>query len=310
MPNDKTRSKPCTVAFFEVVHAKGQDQFTGINWQPELKRLGTSPTSHTIDGKQVRGEVYETDAKMRYLSLDTARTTMPRQRDTKTFKRAEMSTNGVDWEPIEEAFVAFFEHNIVGIAKTSNSAPSHVVLAQWLNRALNPSEKYYLRPIVSTDRYQRLEAMRGVSLASITLHPQAAGAAQSSLIKSMLRVSRVVGSDLRIEVRIVPGRKKGKPENEKLLEEVHELLRDIQLDGDHSGVEKAVVNGIPENGGPVEPIGLIEQSLTSKRDVLLTVKNGAISLDEVSAVQAIQRAEEGLRDDLRAALGIPLPDGT
>lgn len=298
-PNTKSR----TISFFQIVRAKDEKPFPGINWQEQLRKLDGSAITHRVNEKDLRGEVFK-PSLMRYLELDVARDTAPRQRDRTTNQRAPMLTNGETWEPIEEAFFAFFDNNIVGMVRSSQSAPSHAALAQWLNRSLDPAERYYTKQIVSRERFQRLSAMRGVSVATFGLRPQNVHEPRTGLIGAMLAATEHIGPDLRVELRVVASRSKGHEESRNLLAETLQINESIRS-GDGGGLDRAIVNGIPEAGGPVEPINLIEQNLTMKRDIVVSEEEGK-SLDEESAVSAIREAHDFLRDDLHAAIGIPL----
>lgn len=301
----KAKSKKCRVSFYEVVKQPDEARFTPLNWQVELAKLGDNARTHGIGGKTVRGQVFRHGVN-RHLVLDSERELLPRQRNRTTNERAPLGTNGADWEGMEETFIAFFDRNIIGIARSGNGAPSHPAIAGWLNQSLHPAERYFLRPVVSRDRYQRLSEMKGVSVATFGLKPVNSGRPNSSFLQSLTDLSEGIGRDLRLEIKVVAGRRDGKPENAALLAQTLEVLADIQGDDSHAGVDKAIVNGIPKDGSRIEPISLIEQNLTMQQDIPLSTTAGSTSLDENAAIDAIAAAEAHLRDDLYAAIGVPL----
>ncbi|NLU61374.1 hypothetical protein HCA61_03750 [Rhodococcus sp. HNM0563] len=301
MADRKTKCR--RVSFYQIVKQEDGDSFPGLNWQQVLARITPSTATHTLNNRDIRGEVFQL-GQHRYLELDVERDLAPRQRDRSSNKRAPLLTNGDSWEVIEESFVAFFEHNVVGMVSSNQSAPSHAALAGWLNRTVQPQERYYAKPIVSREMYHRLSEMRGVSLATFALKPSNASGQASGLLGSMLGAVEGIGPGVRVELRVVAGKSRDKPESRRLLEETLEI-NGLLREGNPFGIEKAVVNGIPANGGSVEPINLIEQRLTMDREVLIAKEEGK-GLDETSAIDAIREAEDHLRDQLHAAIGVPV----
>ena len=280
--------------------------FPGLNWQQVLAQITPTTATHTLNERAIRGEVFKV-AQHRYLELDVERDIAPRQRDRSTNQRAPLLTKGASWEVIEESFVAFFEHNIVRMVSSNQSAPSHSAVAGWLNRTIQPqSFRYYTKPIVSREMYHRLAEMRGVSLATFALKPSNATRQAPGLLQSMMAAVEGIGPGVRVELRVVAGRGKDKPESRRLLDETLEINA-LLREGNPYGVEKAVVNGIPADGGSVEPINLIEQRLTIDREILIAEEQGK-GLDEASAIEAIHEAENHLRDELHAAIGVPVLD--
>lgn len=303
MVDRETKSR--RVSFYQIVKQEDGEPFPGVNWQKVLARITPTSSTHTVNKRDIRGEIFNL-GQYRYLELDVERDLAPRQRDRSTNLRAPLLTRGDSWEVIEESFVAFFNHNVVGMVTSSQSAPSHAALAGWLNRAVQPhGHRYYAKPIVSREMYHRLLDMRGVSLATFALRPNNAARQAHGLLGSMVEAAAGIGPGVRVELRVVAGKSKAKEEeSRRLLAETLEIGGMLR-DGNQFGVEKAVVNGIPDAGGPVEPINLIEQRLTMDREVLIAKEAGK-GLDESSAINAIREAEGHLRDELHAAIGVPV----
>lgn len=304
MADRKTKCRK--VSFYQIVKQEDGDAFPGLNWQQVLARITPSTATHTVNGRDIRGEVFQVD-QYRYLELDVERDLAPRQRDRSSNERAPLHTRGESWEVIEESFVGFFDHNVVGMVSSNQSAPSHAALAGWLNRTVQPQGlRYYAKPIVSREMYHRLSEMRGVSLATFALKPNNAAQQAPGLLRSMIEAVTDIGPGVRVELRVVAGKSRDKPESGRLLAQTLEI-NDFIREGNPFGIEKAVVNGIPADGGAVEPINLIEQRLTMDREVLIAKEKGK-GLDEASAVEAIREAENHLRDELHAAIGVPVRD--
>lgn len=299
---DRTKRR-CTVAFYELVLGTTEQRFPGRNWQDDLHRMERDgPSSCAHSQGEIDGTVIRTSGE-RGLLLGTDRLTAPRQRNVTTNQRQAMKTRGEDWEPTEESFVRFYENNIFGLLRTSQSAPSHAAVAAYLNHARQPSSRWFAKPVVAKDRYERLSEMRGVSSVSVAARPKDVSDPRSSMVRDLLGLGTRLSEDVRIEVKITAARgASGGEDRDALLGTALSLLDDLNgPDGTHS-VEKAKVSALPVSGGPTEVIDLIEQRLT--RAVLIPITSMASRvLDEAVAMSSIEEAYGELRDELRSAVG-------
>jgi len=299
-------SKPFvrTVAFFRLVEDTSLDAFPARNWQNVLKTIHDAKVRlYPINRREVDGEVFQQGAAL-CLRLSNDRSTAPRQRNTTTRERRPMQVRGADWEPTEECFVEFFEHNVFGMVSTNTSAPSHSTVAHWLNRALNYQDTYRVKavPMVNRQQWERLHAMRGVSAASVSLRPKDVEPSGSRILDYLWGAGRELGSNLRVELRVSIERGAGNDEQRhRLLDESEAILAELQ-NNPGLGVEKAEVRGKPEDGGPMEKIDLIEASFTRRTEIELTGTVRDRSLNDHNAIEAVREAYEELRHALLAAI--------
>lgn len=303
-------SKPFvrTVAFFRLVKEVSLEGFPSRNWQNVLQTIHDDKVRlFPINGRDVDGEVF-LQGKRLCLRLSNDRITAPRQRHTTTRERQPMRVRGADWEPTEECFIEFFEHNVFGMVSTNTSAPSHSTVARWLNWALNYQDSYRVKavPMVNKQQWERLHEMRGVSVASVSLRPKDVEPSGSRILEYLWGAGRELGSNLRVELRISIERGAGNEEQrQRLLGESEAVLTELQ-NTPGLGVEKAEVRGKPDDGGPMEKIDLIEASFTRRTEIELTGTALDRSLNDYNAVEAVREAYTELRDALMTAIAADL----
>lgn len=299
-----------TVGFYRLVEEQSLEGFPARDWQRVLETLHDNKARvFPINGHEVDGEVFDYDGEL-CLRVSNDRTTAPRQRNTTTRERRPMRVRGVDWEPTEECFVRFFEHDIFGMVSTNTSAPSHSAVARWLTRALNYQGSDRLKAVAMVDKtqYERLRQMGAVSVASVALRPKDAEPGGRGLLEHSWLAARNVGSGVRVEIKVtVEKGANNQRERQSLLAESEAILEALQS-GQDLGVEKAVVRGKPASGGPIEQIDLIEATFTRRTEVELAGTAFDRSLTERSAIEAVSESYEVLYDKLLAAIAADLGD--
>ncbi|MDI9947020.1 hypothetical protein [Rhodococcus sp. IEGM 1302] len=299
------RTKVCIVHFYELVLSPDQRKIPGHRWQDELDRL--APSAHKCDynGTELEGIVVDLGSE-KALSLAVDRATTPRQRNTTRPERAEMETRGNEWEPVEETFVRFFANNIIGLVRSTNSAPTHAALARWLNktarpRGHGPNATWFALPIVDEDRYLALRDMGEVTTSTFAVKPNTIPD-RPGLLGGIFDRFFDYEDGLRIEVHITAGRGRPAQRNrERMLDMAREAAA---LHEQGVPFERAVVNARPADGGLVEVIDLLEHKLTKKFEVTFGGDDGVRSLSEQVVFSQIRSSYLAMEESLQNAIGL------
>ncbi|WP_172651081.1 hypothetical protein [Rhodococcus opacus] len=218
-----------------------------------------------------------------------------------------MATLGSEWEPVEETFVRFFTNNIVGLVRSTNSAPTHAALARWLNRYAKPSgygnnATWFAQPIIDEDRYLALRQMGEVTTSTFAV--KAATVRQNrGMLGGMFDQFLDYEEGLRIEVHMSAGRGRPAQENrERMLDMAREAAN---LHAEGVPFDRAVVRARPDGGGTVETINLLEHKLTKQFEVPVGGDDGPRSLSEQLIFGEIRTAFSSMQEALQDAIGLP-----
>ncbi|KHJ74173.1 hypothetical protein [Rhodococcus sp. Chr-9] len=301
-----SRTKVCVVHFFELVIAPDRVRVDGFNWQDALRALGLGSTHECeYNGSALEGLVSGTKHEMT-LSLAVDRPTTPRQRNTTRPERAEMQTLGNEWEPVEETFVRFFSNNIVGLVRSTNSAPTHAALAQWLNQHCRPAgygqaARWFAQPIVDEERYLALQEMGEVTSATFAVKP-ATIRDRRGMLGGMFDRYFDYEDGLRVEVHVSAGRGRPAQENRARMLDMARDAADLHSRG--VPFDRAVVNARPLEGGRVEVINLLEHKLTKSFEIEVGGDGATRSLPEVRIFAEIQNAFVSMQEALQDAIGL------
>jgi hypothetical protein len=286
--------------------APDRTQVPGVDWQATLRRLESRGTLECeYNDSDLEGLVVRSGGD-RSLSLAVDRPTTPRQRNTTRPERAEMRTLGTEWEPVEETFVRFFPNNIVGLVRSTNSAPTHAALARWLNTHARPAghgqhATWFAQPIVDEDRYRAIRELGEVTWSSFAVKP-ATVAARRGMLGGMFDEYLDYSEGLRVEIKVSAGRGRAAEANKERM--LHMAQEATELYEEGVPFERAIVRGRPQGGGALEEINLLEHKLTAKFEIPVGEANGSRSLSEQVVFGEIQRGYVEMSEQLQDAIGL------
>lgn len=220
-------------------------------------------------------------------------------------ERREMGTAGDLWEPVEETFAVFFPNNIVGLVRSTTSAPSHAALARWLNRFIRPAGYgsnawWFAQPIIDEDRYLQIRQMDEVSTATFAVRPENIEGLDG-MVPALFNGAFGYDSGIRMEVKLTAARgRAGSEDRGRMLELAQEAA---VLHGEGVPMERATVRARREAGGLIEEINLLEHRLTKSVDIPIRADGGGRSLSQEIIVGEIHTAFGELEESLQAAIG-------
>lgn len=124
----------------------------------------------TIDGVGVT----EVGNPCAALAIDRA--VAPRQRNRQTSARSDLPVDP-DHEVVEETFVSFFANNIIGLVRSTTSAPSHAAVGAWLNVVAPPrfagaDARWHVVPIIDPDKYREIVEANEVTSVVFAMKPE------------------------------------------------------------------------------------------------------------------------------------------
>lgn len=303
-----TTTKTCRIQFFELVVGPDDKRISGHDWQGALTKLQALNRGHVCDyhGTQLEGLVIGTDGTQRSLSLGVDRATTPRQRNTTKPERREMELSGTDWEPVEESFVVFFPNNIIGMVRSTNSAPTHAAVARWVNEFCRPTGQdrgayWRSKPIIDEEKYRQIVEMGGTA-SSVTFAVRPATISTRGLLSGLFDGISDKQSGLKIEVKVTADR--GHAGDAARRDILGMAIEGVDLHENGFPFEKAKTTFKPSNGGRTEEIDFLEHKLTRQVEIPVTKVGTARSLSESVILREIRTAFTEMQHELHASIGL------
>ncbi|PZT94663.1 MAG: hypothetical protein DI630_25560 [Gordonia sp. (in: high G+C Gram-positive bacteria)] len=300
-------TKDCTISFFQLVVAPDNEPIAAVRWKRTFRQLHnrtncgrTGVHVCQYNGDELDGLVPEVVGRPT-LSLAVGRLITPRQRDKSTSARSALPVDS-NHEPVEETFVVFFSNNVIGIVRSSLSAPSHAAVAAWLTRVAPPpasagvAAQWVAKPVIDPEKYQAILNATSISAAEFALKPEQVSI-DSGIVHSLINGATGMSDGLRIEVRLTARR--GRP-GERARDDIRDLATElVSLHEEGEALDKAKVT-IKELGESAsEQIDLMNHRITTS--VPITV-NSDRSLDEPSVISSIRVAYSDLRERIAASI--------
>lgn len=296
--------KTVTIRFFELVLSPSLDRVEGREWGRSLSALGEDLLPPVRHGQgEIDGHVYG-PVGAAALSLTVERVMAARQRNLSLNERKSMRTDGAGWQPAEESFAVFFEDNVFGLLRTSNSAPSHTAVANWLSHfspprvRQSPGSRWHAKPVVNESVWDELrDSGREINVVDFTLRPDDAPPLPGNVIGSCIREIRGgYHEGVEIKLTIRAGRSRGADHNRS--QNYAEIQSILEADGpEHSFVKSAKAMVQPPGGGAQEEIDLLHQRIAKTVDIPVPesdpegVELGVIAASEIRRAYGEMRGE-------------------
>lgn len=290
-------TKTVRIAFHYLADQLTGDAVTDTNWVKRITKLSkrTKPVQVEHMGRELEGIALSTDAYPA-VALSTDRAIAPRQRNRQTGARSNLPISP-DHEPIEEAFVRFFDNGIVGIVMSSLSAPHPSAIATWLTTACkgpekaNPKSRWAINPLIRPDT---LDAVRASDVRKLTLK-MAAGQVDpedKSLYGTLFKGALGFDDRLNVEVSVSAGRG---AVGARSRDEVQDVL-DSALP--HLGkFKKATIEAVRPEKEIAETINLLRDRFSTHAVVSVDQR----TLDHASVMTEVSKAYAELSEALLEA---------
>lgn len=303
-------TKTTTIRFFELVLTPSLERPGARDWVAVLNALRDRRMRALNHGQsELDGHVFGPDAAPG-LSLTVDRAMAARQRNLASNSRKSMRTDGGQWQPAEESFAVFFDHNVFGLLRTSTAAPSHVAVAKWMTNCSppqdrhNPGSQWLAQPVVNETIWEELRRDgREFNSIDFVLRPEEAPAMGSSMVGSFARsIAGPYDEGVEIEVKIRAGRRRGADHNrDRNAYEAQELFEASAANPDFIKSARAFVR--PPGGGKQEEIDLIHQRIAQSVEIPIprTDEDGE-DLATIAAAE-IRRAYNDLRSEIQRLVG-------
>ncbi|MEJ9078805.1 hypothetical protein WKY82_10320 [Gordonia malaquae] len=282
------------VSFFYLTDLVTGDPAPDVDWNAELKNL-TAPYEHDYGGRPLQG-IY-VPGSYPCISIAIDRPFAPRQRNVANGNRSALPLSR-GHEPIEETFVVFCPNGIIGILRSSGSAPHPAAVAVWLTARFHgpdPSDgdsRWGIEPLIHPNTLRQISE---VEPSRLTLRVPAENAgllSEGAYYRQFL--SGVFGLQRGMHLEITISARRGDvgvDSRHQLHDALESALPDLEV------FDKAVLVAARPGEASKEPINLLKDRMATK--VVIPVKDRA--LDIASVIASIVTAYNDHRDELDAA---------
>lgn len=294
-----TSLRNAKVKFFELTVLPDGRRAKSAEWQDRLGRVDRNLPAIKYLERDLDGLVGGAEGNL-YLSLAIDRLIASRQRNKATRKRDGLAPRE-GWDSAEETIVVFFERNIFGMIQSSQGAPSHAAVAQWLSLAsppgADPSEaRWGASPVVNSNTYKDiLNSSSIVKGYTFVFRPGDVvdEGIDSTVVGNLMTQARGEYTDgALITVSVSAGRMKDRRQNyEKLRSQVEKIATNI---GFRASLKSAHASISDSEEKAAQQVNLFEESITTSVEVPWSVQE---SFGDIAAA-AIRSAYAEARPSL------------
>jgi hypothetical protein len=274
--NSRHKTFEKTISFFRLADARDGSPVEHVDWSARIAGIGPDVLRRVATTRDIDGAVVVHSDRSRIV-LSRDRGNAPRQQDSSSGKKQDLSVRGANWNVIEEGFVTFLDiGNVFAFARSSAIAPQASRVAEWLNATgIVPNLTWEAQPLIDPERYERLRQEGGVTMVDVVGRPGGAAADSGSSLVRAISGLRDLG-DVKIEVKVTVTRGRQNREEQQRLRDQALALLGVIGQHDYPVLESAKVKKI----GDPDPIDLIEHHVSSKRTVSLALGDTNRSLNE------------------------------